>query len=115
MADWIVAHLVYGASVALASDADLHKAVRPQLMVIEARGKPEGAAAPTDSFRMGFTISDDGFVITTYTLLSKLGDVKPESITVRAAPATTEHAPDTGFAGCDLLRRPGTQPPVTSC
>ncbi len=84
--------LVYGASIAFADNAELHEALRPSLVVIESHGILADGT-PAQSFRMGFIVSD-GLVLTTYSLLTSLGNVKPESITISAAPAGPSRRPE---------------------
>ena len=90
----IVCYAACGASIAFGKDADFQEALRGQLVVIDAQAdfkiKPQ-PARKAQSHKMGFVISDDGLILTTYSLISSLGpdqgEIEPELIEISAAPA----------------------------
>ena len=76
------------AGSAQAQDADAtHAAMRKSLVYLKATGTgASGAIAgvPMEATGTGFLVSGDGFILTSYHLLSQLGDVRPETIEIWA-------------------------------
>ncbi len=78
--------IVGGYSLSFAEDQtpqELNASINSQLVALEATGT-NNAEKQNSSKTTGFAISDDGFVLTAYELVSKLGDVRPKSIDIRA-------------------------------
>jgi hypothetical protein len=96
---WVVGYVAYGVSVGLASNDVTKNAVRSQLVVIEASEGDEKID------KLGFLISDDGLILTSYSLLSdlrtRLGSVSksfdPELVQYVAGPAEG-YRPNTKFS-----------------
>ena len=75
-----------GAALAQSVEAT-HNTMRKSLVYLKASGIGASGAAtgvPQEATGTGFLVSDDGFILTTYHLLSKLGDVVPETVKIEA-------------------------------
>lgn len=64
-----------------------HDAIRPSLVHLHARGQAQSGpnmSTEVDSYATGFLVSSDGLIVTVYHLISELGDVAPETVTIDA-------------------------------
>jgi S1-C subfamily serine protease len=65
-----------------------HAAIKKSLVYLKASGTgASGAIAgvPIEATGTGFLVSEDGFILTTYHLLSELGDVVPETVKIESS------------------------------
>jgi S1-C subfamily serine protease len=65
-----------------------HAAMKKSLVYLKASGTGASgpiAGVPMEATGTGFLVSDDGFILTTYHLLSELGDVVPETVKIEAS------------------------------
>ncbi len=80
-----LAVILAATTIPYAHAQSVHEEVRPSLVYLKATGI--GAAGQTmgvkqELYATGFLVSEEGFVLTVYHLLAKLGDVRPETIEV---------------------------------
>ncbi len=74
-------HLV-GIGSPIAQGAEPHEIILSSLVYLEATGKV--GSSHVESYATGFLVSNDGLVLTTYHLISELGDVDPQSVRIDA-------------------------------
>lgn len=78
----IMALLVWPSQVSAQESA--HAKIRQSLVYLEASGLNATNGTKPVTQATGFLVSNDGFILTTYHLLSELGQVAPESVVIRA-------------------------------
>jgi S1-C subfamily serine protease len=85
-----IAILCYGPVIgggATVRAQEAHKLIRPSLVYLKATGQVRSgpnASEEVDTFGTGFLVSSDGLVLTTYHLLSELGDFEPRTVRIEA-------------------------------
>jgi S1-C subfamily serine protease len=67
-----------------AAQENIHDKIRNSLVYLEASGLNETNGTKPVTQATGFLVSNDGFILTTYHLLSELGQVAPESVEIGA-------------------------------
>lgn len=65
----------------------VHKQIRPSLVYLKATAKGASGAATgveQNSYATGFLVSEGGLVLTVYHLISELGDIVPQTVSIEA-------------------------------
>ena len=66
---------------------EVHQLIRPSLVFLRAAGQVRSgpnASQEVETFGTGFLVSSDGLVLTAAHLISKLGDVEPNTVRIEA-------------------------------